>query len=40
MIRLANISKHYAAVSAVEQVDLEIPAGNIFGIIGKSGAGK
>jgi D-methionine transport system ATP-binding protein len=40
MIRLKHISKRYAAVSAVDDVDLEIPGGGIFGIIGKSGAGK
>jgi D-methionine transport system ATP-binding protein len=40
MIRLKHISKRYAAVSAVNNVDLDIPAGHIFGIIGKSGAGK
>jgi D-methionine transport system ATP-binding protein len=40
MIRLTNISKHYAAVSAVDRVDIFIPEGSVFGIIGKSGAGK
>jgi D-methionine transport system ATP-binding protein len=40
MIVLKGVSKRYAAVSAVESVDLTIPSGNIYGIIGKSGAGK
>ena len=40
MITLKGVSKHYAAVSAVEEVDLTIPGGGIYGIIGKSGAGK
>lgn len=40
MIRLTNISKRYAAVSAVDQADVFIPEGSVFGIIGKSGAGK
>jgi D-methionine transport system ATP-binding protein len=40
VIRLKNISKQYAGLSAVDGVDLYIPAGGIFGIIGKSGAGK
>ncbi|MDR1099223.1 MAG: ATP-binding cassette domain-containing protein [Treponema sp.] len=40
MIRLNGISKQYASISAVREVDLKIPAGCIYGIIGKSGAGK
>ncbi|MDR0290393.1 MAG: ATP-binding cassette domain-containing protein [Treponema sp.] len=45
MITLKGISKTYAsglpsAVTAVSQVDLAIPRGCIFGIIGRSGAGK
>jgi D-methionine transport system ATP-binding protein len=40
MIGLKGVSKRYAAVSAVEDVDLHIPRGSIFGIIGRSGAGK
>ncbi|MDR2094600.1 MAG: ATP-binding cassette domain-containing protein [Treponema sp.] len=40
MIILKGISKKYAAVCALDQVDLKIPDGGIYGIIGKSGAGK
>jgi D-methionine transport system ATP-binding protein len=40
MITLKGISKQYAAVAALRGVDLEVPAGGIYGIIGKSGAGK
>ena len=40
MITLKNISKTYGDISAVCNVDLNIPPGCIFGIIGKSGAGK
>jgi D-methionine transport system ATP-binding protein len=40
MIELKNIAKSYAAVNAVRKVDLEINRGSIYGIIGKSGAGK
>jgi D-methionine transport system ATP-binding protein len=40
MIGLRGVSKRYAAVCAVENVDLHIPRGSIFGIIGRSGAGK
>jgi D-methionine transport system ATP-binding protein len=40
MIVLKNISKTYSTVTAVRKVDLGIPAGCIYGIIGRSGAGK
>ena len=40
MIILKNISKSYSQVIAVRKVDLSIPANCIFGIIGRSGAGK
>ena len=43
MIHLKGISKTYSgarAVHALNNVDLQIPAGKIFGIIGSSGAGK
>jgi len=40
MIVVKDISKAYGAVTAVKKVDLDIPPGCIFGIIGRSGAGK
>lgn len=44
MIKLTNITKRYgtgdAAVHAVKNVDLEVAAGQIMGVIGESGAGK
>jgi D-methionine transport system ATP-binding protein len=40
MIVLRGISKSYGTVTAVKQVDLAIPPGCIYGIIGRSGAGK
>jgi len=40
MITLKEISKSYGAVTAVKRVDLDIPTGCIYGIIGRSGAGK
>ncbi|MFP3089404.1 ATP-binding cassette domain-containing protein [Treponema sp. TIM-1] len=40
MITLKGVSKRYAAVSAVDRVNLTIPGGGLYGIIGKSGAGK
>lgn len=44
MIKLTNITKRYgegaAAVHAVKNIDLEVAAGQIMGVIGESGAGK
>lgn len=44
MIEFKNISKHYQlkgqTIRALDQINLEIPKGSIFGIIGYSGAGK
>lgn len=39
-IHLRGVSKHYGALHAVDGVDLDIPAGEIFGLIGHNGAGK
>jgi len=40
MIVLRGISKSYGTITAVKHVDLDIKPGCIFGIIGRSGAGK
>ena len=40
MIRLHGVTKRYAGLTAVDNVDITINDGCIFGIIGKSGAGK
>lgn len=40
MIKLDQVTKKYQDVIAVDDVSLEIEAGEIFGIIGYSGAGK
>jgi len=40
MIVVKGISKSYGAVTAVKRVDLDVPPGCIYGIIGRSGAGK
>ena len=44
MIQFKDISKHFElkgqTVKALDQINLEIPAGCIFGLIGYSGAGK
>jgi len=40
MIRCENLTKTYAGVAAVDNLNLEIPAGEIFGLLGPNGAGK
>jgi D-methionine transport system ATP-binding protein len=40
MIVLKGVSKQYAGLAAVQDVNLTVADGSIFGIIGKSGAGK
>ena len=44
MIEFKNISKHYQlkgqTIRALDQINLSVPDGSIFGIIGYSGAGK
>jgi ABC-2 type transport system ATP-binding protein len=40
MIQLVNLSKQYGKLAAVDQLDLTVPAGEIFGFLGPNGAGK
>jgi phosphonate transport system ATP-binding protein len=40
MLKISNVSRRFGEKTAVEGVDLEIPQGQMVGIIGKSGAGK
>ena len=39
-IKLENLKKYYDSIHAVDDISLDIPENTIFGIIGKSGAGK
>ena len=39
-IRVAGLTKRYGGVEAVRGIDLEVPPGEIFGLIGPDGAGK
>jgi ABC-2 type transport system ATP-binding protein len=40
MIQLINLTKRYGELAAVDALDLEVPAGQIFGFLGPNGAGK
>jgi len=40
VIRVENLTKHYGKLAAVDSLNLEIPAGEIFGFLGPNGAGK
>jgi ABC-2 type transport system ATP-binding protein len=40
LIRLSGVKKRYGNFEAVKQLDLEIPAGQLFGFLGPNGAGK
>jgi ABC-2 type transport system ATP-binding protein len=40
MIQLINLTKHYGKLAAVEELSLEVSAGEIFGFLGPNGAGK
>jgi D-xylose transport system ATP-binding protein len=40
LLSLRGLSKHFGAVSALNDVDLDIPAGQITALVGDNGAGK
>src|SRR3954451_14378314 len=40
MIHLDKVTKSYGAKTAVQQLTLEIPAGELFAFLGPNGAGK
>ena len=40
MILLEHVTKKYGSYTAVSNLNLEIPRGEIFGFIGPNGAGK
>ncbi len=40
IITATGLSKRYGEVLALDNVDLEVPAGSILGVLGPNGAGK
>ena len=40
MIAIANLTKRYGDVAAVDDLTLEVPSGSICGLLGRNGAGK
>ena len=39
-IRTEGLTKHFGAVAAVEELDLSVRQGEVFGFLGPNGAGK
>ena len=39
-IRCQGLTRHYKEVTALQDLTLEVPAGSIFGFVGRNGAGK
>jgi len=40
VLTINNLSKHYGKIKAVDELNLEIKRGNVFGILGPNGSGK
>jgi len=40
MIQLQGLTKRYGSFTAVDAIDLDVPAGELFGFLGPNGAGK
>jgi ABC-type glutathione transport system ATPase component len=40
MLEIRNLGKRFGDATALKSVSLEIPAGQMVGVIGRSGAGK
>src|SRR6185295_18974910 len=40
VIRLKQLTKRYGRFTAVDGIDLDVPAGELFGFLGPNGAGK
>jgi ABC-2 type transport system ATP-binding protein len=40
LIRLVHLTKRYGKFTAVDDIDLDVPSGELFGFLGPNGAGK
>jgi ABC-2 type transport system ATP-binding protein len=40
MIELRDVSVRYGSTVAVEGIDLDLPTGKIYGLLGRNGSGK
>jgi branched-chain amino acid transport system ATP-binding protein len=40
MLKLTSVSKNFGGLQVLQDVNIEVPAGTIFGLIGPNGAGK
>ncbi|HEY9116845.1 MAG TPA: ATP-binding cassette domain-containing protein, partial [Roseivirga sp.] len=40
VLSIKNLSKHYGKIKAVNELNLEVKRGNVFGILGPNGSGK
>src|ERR1035438_336403 len=40
LLSLRGVTKHFGAVQALRQVDLDVPAGQVTALVGDNGAGK
>jgi len=40
LISVSSLSRRFGAETVLDQIDLEIPAGRVFGLVGENGAGK
>jgi phosphonate transport system ATP-binding protein len=40
MLKISQVTRRFGAKVAVDNVNLEIPTGQMVGVIGRSGAGK
>ena len=40
MLKINTVSKHFGGVKAVDNLDLQVESGEIYGLIGPNGSGK